>query len=109
MDNDNYSYGPRSKYSESSMSATADKDKDPGPPHIDFKGPEDKTDAHILPEVETAPEIQDEEKGKAQGGKPEFPPFHPMNNPDGGRQAWLTVVGGFCCLYASLEKCLLLF
>ncbi|KAF2102037.1 putative MFS monocarboxylate transporter [Rhizodiscina lignyota] len=32
---------------------------------------------------------------------PQFPPFHPVNNPDGGREAWLTVLGGFCCLFVS--------
>ena len=60
-------------------------------------GSGNKTDANMMPEVETrTPEVQDEEK--ETGAKPQFPPFHPMNNPDGGRQAWLNVVGGWCCL-----------
>lgn len=33
---------------------------------------------------------------------PPFPPFHPANNPDGGWQAWLAVVGGFFCLYTII-------
>ncbi|KAK5136692.1 hypothetical protein LTR08_002345 [Meristemomyces frigidus] len=28
-------------------------------------------------------------------------PFHPSQYPDGGRQAWLCVAGGFCCLFCS--------
>ena len=82
------------------MSPLEEKDKEMGssPASSDEEDrPENKTDANMMPEVETrAPEVQDEEKGTA--AKPQFPPFHPMNNPDGGQQAWMTVAGGWCCL-----------
>lgn len=37
--------------------------------------------------------------------KPQGPPpgtfFDPRENPDGGRQAWLCLLGGFCVLFSS--------
>ena len=28
-------------------------------------------------------------------------PFHPSQFPDGGKDAWLCLLGGFCCLFCS--------
>lgn len=47
----------------------------------------------------------DEEKDSLEAGlahTPQAPPaFDPRQNPDGGLQAWLTVLGGFCILFCS--------
>jgi hypothetical protein len=29
------------------------------------------------------------------------PVFDPRDNPDGGREAWLVVLGAFCCMFCS--------
>lgn len=44
----------------------------------------------------------DTEQGISE--KPQGPPpgtWDPRQNPDGGRQAWLCVLGGFCTLFCS--------
>ena len=44
------------------------------------------------------------ESDAEQGGptKPQGPPtFDPRQNPDGGVQAWLCLLGGFCTLFCS--------
>lgn len=69
----------------------------------------EKPEGQILPDVATKAPIGDEEKGPvATTGPPDtkdLPSWHPLNNPDGGRQAWLCVVGAFACLYVFiLEK-----
>ena len=57
----------------------------------------------------------DEEKGAvATAERPTFgddgqrdavatppPAFDPRDNPDGGRDAWLVVLGAFCCMFCS--------
>jgi hypothetical protein len=30
-----------------------------------------------------------------------LPVFDPRDNPDGGREAWLVVLGAFCCMFCS--------
>lgn len=60
---------------------------------------DESTLAQMQPDTAKLPEAYDEEKAAA--GPPDakdLPPWHPMNNPDGGRQAWLCVIGGFCCM-----------
>ena len=32
---------------------------------------------------------------------PAVSPMHPSQFPEGGRRAWLTILGGFCCLFVS--------
>ena len=32
---------------------------------------------------------------------PSPPVFDPRDNPDGGRDAWLVVLGAFCCMFCS--------
>ncbi|KAI9809617.1 MAG: hypothetical protein M1825_000049 [Sarcosagium campestre] len=58
-----------------------------------------RTDANKLPEVDT------EAKGDVESGtaeKSKHPPgMDPASFPDGGLQAWLVVLGGFCCLFCS--------
>lgn len=49
-------------------------------------------------------EKKDVEKLATSDIKQAGPPpsaFDPRENPDGGLQAWLVVVGGFCCLFCS--------
>ncbi|KAL1310958.1 hypothetical protein AAFC00_001179 [Neodothiora populina] len=64
------------------------------------------TEAKSLPLVGTssgrassANERGDVEKGGVKLGGP--PAFDPRHNPDGGLEAWLVLVGGFCCLFCS--------
>ena len=59
-----------------------------------------QTQAAVLPDVEQEPQ-GDLEKGTS--AKPHPPPgaFDPRQNPDGGRDAWLCVLGGFCVLFCS--------
>lgn len=81
-----------------------------------------ETEAFVLSEYKSRPQQVDAEKGIAQkgappggplggppggppgggpGGPPGLPPSHPMHPsqfPDGGLKAWMTVLGGFCCL-----------
>lgn len=55
-------------------------------------------------EIVKGPEATDEEKGSSRTNGPpspdDLPPWHPMKNPDGGRKAWLAVVGSFCTMSA---------
>lgn len=56
-----------------------------------------ETEANIFPESEVIAEA-DIEKSEA----PSAPTgINPGDFPDGGRQAWLTVLGGWCCLFCS--------
>ncbi|KAL0255002.1 hypothetical protein SLS55_009527 [Diplodia seriata] len=62
------------------------------------------TEANALPEVETEPQTEkaphvDAEKAGAPPAPPN--PMDPKNFPDGGRDAWLCVLGGFCALFCS--------
>lgn len=68
------------------------------------------TEATILPLVENeafghSTMSDDVEKAAATASeKPTGPPpgaFDPRQNPDGGLQAWLVVLGSFCCLFCS--------
>lgn len=43
--------------------------------------------------------VMDPEKAPSPG------PMHPSQFPDGGTQAWLTILGGFCALFVSFGKC----
>src|SRR5690242_3211949 len=40
------------------------------------------------------------ETSSAPTSKP-ISPFHPSQFPDGGKDAWLCLLGGFCCLFCS--------
>lgn len=82
-----------------STSTLNEKDKETRPPTgILEEKPEETTASEKGRDVDSKPENPDEEKSKPTQAQKELPPWHPMNNPDGGRQAWLTVIGGFCCL-----------
>lgn len=61
------------------------------------------TEAAALPEVQGAHDV---EKGGATVATDGRLPgaFDPRQNPDGGKQAWLCVVGCFCCLFCSFGK-----
>lgn len=64
------------------------------------------TEANILPEVETEPQVSEKlPNGDAEkGGPPHAPPnpmMDPKSFPDGGLDAWLCVLGGFCALFCS--------
>ncbi|KAK4955109.1 hypothetical protein LTR10_007303 [Elasticomyces elasticus] len=59
---------------------------------------QNNTEAAILPDVAREPQA-DVEKGSPP--KPSTPGFDPRQNPDGGLQAWLCVLGGFCVLFCS--------
>lgn len=63
------------------------------------------TAATILPQVEAEPQSGDLEKNAATvNEKPTGPltgAFDPRDNPDGGLDAWLVVLGGCCCLFCS--------
>ena len=59
----------------------------------------------MLPLTETEPqdsEDKDLEKKPIESKQDTQPgPFDARSNPDGGWQAWLVVLGGFCCLFCS--------
>ncbi|KAI9723733.1 MAG: hypothetical protein M1812_001033 [Candelaria pacifica] len=58
-----------------------------------------QTEATILPEVEDGPQGDLEE---AVAEKPPIPSMmDPSSFPDGGLEAWMVVVGAFCCLFCS--------
>ncbi|KAK7705989.1 hypothetical protein SLS57_009906 [Botryosphaeria dothidea] len=64
------------------------------------------TEANILPEVETEPQVNEKlPNGDAEKGGPPHAPQNPMMDPksfpDGGLDAWLCVLGGFCALFCS--------
>ena len=39
--------------------------------------------------------------GQRDVAAPSPPVFDPRDNPDGGRDAWLVVLGAFCCMFCS--------
>lgn len=43
----------------------------------------------------------DGQRDAAVVAAPSPPAFDPRNNPDGGRDAWLVVLGAFCCMFCS--------
>jgi hypothetical protein len=65
--------------------------------------PHSQTDAEMYPENEQEAEADlekaEEEPKPAAGGAP--PGFNPADFPDGGREAWLVVFGGWCGLFAT--------
>lgn len=64
----------------------------------------DKTEANIMLDVAPVnPLVIDTEKSQQTptNGFPPTHPMHPSQFPDGGREAWLVVVGGWCCLFVS--------
>lgn len=64
-----------------------------------------QAEASSLPQVQAEPQSSDIEKSAATVSErpAEQPPgaFDPRENPDGGRDAWLVVLGGCCCLFCS--------
>lgn len=54
-------------------------------------------------DIEQPPVATDEKTTERQTAPSSEPvsPFHPSQFPDGGRDAWLTLLGGFCCLFCS--------
>ncbi|MCJ1282845.1 hypothetical protein MMC26_002171 [Xylographa opegraphella] len=59
------------------------------------------TEANIMPETETQLDHPDEEKGNLEKSTTVISAMDPRSFPDGGLQAWLVVLGGFCCLFCS--------
>lgn len=66
----------------------------------DVKPVTNHTDANILPSVEAKPPNADSEKD-AVPAPPPNPMMDPKSFPDGGLDAWLCVLGGFCALFCS--------
>ncbi|KAJ4343891.1 hypothetical protein N0V87_000174 [Didymella glomerata] len=55
-------------------------------------------------DIEQPPVAVDEKSTETQSAAPtDAPvnPFHPSQFPDGGKDAWLCLLGGFCCLFCS--------
>ncbi len=67
--------------------------------HHDLSPVTSKTDATMLPNV------GDGSPSDLEQAVPEKPPVPSMTDPssfpDGGLEAWLVVVGAFCCLFCS--------
>lgn len=63
------------------------------------------TEANTLPQVENEPQGEKMPNGDAEkAGPPQAPPnpmMDPKSFPDGGLDAWLCVLGGFCALFCS--------
>ena len=59
------------------------------------------TEANIMPETEMQPQHPDIEEGKLEKSSTVISAMDPRSFPDGGLQAWLVVLGGFCCLFCS--------
>ncbi|KAK4574003.1 hypothetical protein LTR86_001764 [Recurvomyces mirabilis] len=60
------------------------------------------TEAAALPVVDDQrPQPADIEKGPSAPSGPPPGAFNPRDNPDGGREAWLCALGGFCILFCS--------
>lgn len=58
-----------------------------------------QTEANILPETAKEPGELDLEVGVEKTTA--LSPMDPASFPDGGLEAWLVVLGGFCCLFCS--------
>jgi hypothetical protein len=58
-----------------------------------------ETDANMMPNTGESTEGEDADAKAA--GKPAPTIFDPSSFPDGGLEAWLVVLGGFCCLFVS--------
>ncbi|KAI9670071.1 MAG: hypothetical protein M1829_004798 [Trizodia sp. TS-e1964] len=61
-------------------------------------GSSNPTGAKTMPQVEQEAGVDVE---AVKGEKPVPGPMDPSSYPDGGREAWLVVLGGFCCLFCS--------
>ncbi len=62
--------------------------------HQEMQGPNANTEKPAVDEEQPAQ--------KQTSGEPEaVSPFHPSQFPDGGRDAYLCLLGGFCCLFCS--------
>ncbi|KAK9412855.1 putative Major facilitator superfamily (MFS) profile domain-containing protein [Seiridium unicorne] len=64
---------------------------------------QNETEANIFPEPNNAVEADMEKGGVAAPQRPAGAPpgFSPADFPDGGRDAWLTVLGGFCAMFCT--------
>lgn len=60
----------------------------------------EETDANIFPETEATAEA-DLEKQDAAPPKPVIGGVNPADFPDGGLEAWLVVLGGWCALFCK--------
>lgn len=64
-------------------------------------------DPHTVDEKTPAESNDKQDDSDIEQGEPEKPKgpppgvFDPRQNPDGGRKAWLCVLGGFCTLFCS--------
>ncbi|KAH6620461.1 major facilitator superfamily domain-containing protein [Boeremia exigua] len=58
--------------------------------------------AQPQPDIERPPvELDEKTTDTPPSGPPTVSPFHPSQFPDGGKDAWLCLLGGFCCLFCS--------
>ena len=65
-------------------------------------GPQEKTEANVLPQTAAEPQDVDLERSQPDGKlKGPSGGFDPSSFPDGGLEAWLAVSGAFCCLFCS--------
>ncbi|KAI9731460.1 MAG: hypothetical protein M1818_007850 [Claussenomyces sp. TS43310] len=60
-----------------------------------------ETEANIFPETEAEAEADLERDGVVEKAVPVIGGVNPADFPDGGLEAWLVVLGGWCCLYCS--------
>lgn len=60
-----------------------------------------ETEAHTLPVTADERKDPDLEKAEVETGIPKPGLMDPSSFPDGGREAWLVVSGGFACLFCS--------
>ena len=62
---------------------------------------EEKPREHDI-DVEKRPVTEPGNQPTGPAAAPEaVDPFHPSQFPDGGKDAWLCLLGGFCCLFCS--------
>lgn len=62
-----------------------------------------ETEANIFPEPEVEAEADLERNGVTTKAAPVAGGVNPSDFPDGGLEAWLVVLGGFCsCMYCQL-------
>ena len=71
-------------------------------PYLERPGSQNKsTEANIFPEGEAEAEADLEKNGVVPKSTPAPGGVNPDDFPDGGLEAWMVVLGGWCCLFCS--------